>query len=172
MPQLSWIAYGLPATRSYMRKLRRIRGSWFLWLRYFEHAHAWLVEGQGARLRWFPPYGGRLKCNSYVAIRLNGSYIVILVWDFLSSICMVYAKRFAAMDPLVGKALAMAEVMELARRKQLALRWLWMWLFDSLQGNPFWWSNLLLGYWRLRRSDQKRSCGVSGVEDCLGVAEV
>ncbi|KAB1208754.1 hypothetical protein CJ030_MR6G005863 [Morella rubra] len=83
---------------------------------YFEHADAWLVKGQDARLCWCPPCDGRLKFNSDVVIRSNGSYIAISVRDSLSSLCMVYTERFAAIDPLVGEALAMVEAMELARR--------------------------------------------------------
>lgn len=53
-----------------------------------------------------------------MARRPNGSYIVISVRDSLSFLCMAYIEHLAAMDPLVGEALALVEAMVLARRFQ------------------------------------------------------
>ncbi|KAB1207366.1 hypothetical protein CJ030_MR7G017451 [Morella rubra] len=86
--------------------------------RYAEHANAWFEVGQVMRLRWKPPSSGWLIVNSDVAIRPNRSYIAISVRDFLSSLYMLYTERFAAMDPLVGKVVALVKAFSVARHCQ------------------------------------------------------
>lgn len=45
--------------------------------RYAEHSCAWMEVERAAGKRWVPPPFGWLKVNTDVAIRRNGSYIVI-----------------------------------------------------------------------------------------------
>lgn len=65
---------------------------------------------------WQPPPIGWLKCNSDVAIRQDGSYIVVSLRDSSSSLCMIYTERLVAMDPVVGEAFVLAEAVSLAWR--------------------------------------------------------
>lgn len=50
---------------------------------------------------------GFLKVNSDVAIRSNGSYIAISSRDFTSSFYILYTEQLAAIDPLIGEAVAL-----------------------------------------------------------------
>lgn len=86
--------------------------------RYAKHANAWFQVGQVVRLRWKPPSSGWLIVNSNVAIRPNGSYIAISVKDSLNSLYMLYMERFAAMNPLVGEAVALVKAFSVARHCQ------------------------------------------------------
>lgn len=56
-----------------------------------------------------------LKLNSDVVIRYFGSYIAVFVRDISSSLHMAYMKHLGAMNPLVGKAFALAEATLLAK---------------------------------------------------------